>query len=88
MIEPGQKDTAKQGAVAKRLVDRYGTDAIRLAIRGMGHLFPYSRGHPWDLFDLERQFLKAAHALVNADPEFRAQRERDEILKAIQEAST
>ena len=52
----------------------------------MGHLFPYSDGAPWDLFDLERKFLKAAHAFAASDPAIKADRDRARILNSIQEA--
>ena len=40
-----------------------GTDAekrIEAALRGLPKLFQYSSGQPWDVFDLERVFSKAA----------------------------
>ena len=85
-IAPAQSDVGKQAGVAKRLVQRYGKENIRLAVAGMGHLYPYSDGEPWDLFDLERKFLKAVQSLITTDPRFKAQRDREQILKSIKEA--
>lgn len=50
---------AKQGAAAKRICEKYSRQQIAQAAVGFPHLFPYSRGEPWDLFDLEAKFDKA-----------------------------
>lgn len=86
IVKPAPADVGKQGAVAKRLIAKYGTDGVRMAVAGMGHLFPHSNGEPWDLMDLERKFLKAAQALVTSDPRTKAQSARNRILDRIKEA--
>jgi hypothetical protein len=50
---------AKQAGCAKRLAERHTAPELAAAFVGMEQLFPHSRGEPWDLFDLERKFVKA-----------------------------
>lgn len=85
-LAPSRSDIGKQAGVAKRMLDRYGIDAVRVAVAGMGHLYPYSEGQPWDLFDLERKFLKAAEALFTSNPKARASRDRARILDRIRQS--
>lgn len=60
-----EKDRGKQAAAAKRICDNYLAPDIRRGIRGMGKMFPYSQGEPWDLMDLEAKMPKAILAEVN-----------------------
>jgi len=65
-IRPAASAIRKQGAAAKRICSERDQDAIELAITGIAKLFPYSKGEPWDLFDLERKFDKAVQAATSA----------------------
>jgi hypothetical protein len=56
----GSDDFERFRAVAKRIGGRYDPDDACAAMVGMVSLFPYSKGERWDLFDLERNFTKAA----------------------------
>lgn len=57
---PSESEIRKQGAVAKRLAKDHEPRRLALALYGMDRLFPHSDGEPWDLFDFERKFSKAA----------------------------
>jgi hypothetical protein len=71
--EPGVRDMAKFGAVAKRVAEQYGPEEVFAAMLGIGQLYPHSKGEPWDLFDLERKFTKAM-AGANQHPEVKRRR--------------
>tara|TARA_R110000787_G_scaffold9902_1_gene34229 strand:+ start:249 stop:602 length:354 start_codon:yes stop_codon:yes gene_type:complete len=60
-VRPHPRDINKQGAAAKRIAER-DLSHVKAATIGIGLLFPYSTGAPWDLFDLERLFTKAVLA--------------------------
>jgi len=73
---------AKQGAVAKWIAERTDPKDIALALAGIPRLFPYSKGAPWDLFDLRRRFASAVIAGREAaedSPEAAAERIRREL---------
>ena len=55
----------KQGAAAKRICEKFSQEQIVQAAVGIKYLFPYSKGEPWDLFDLEAKFDKAMAAAHN-----------------------
>lgn len=59
---PSDSEIRKQGAVAKRLVETHGPERVEAAAAGIVNLYPHTAGTPWDLFDLERKFSKAAAA--------------------------
>ena len=61
-IRPSPKEIAKQGKIAKRICEANDPEAVIAAALGIEQLFPYSKGEPWDLFDLERKFSKAVAA--------------------------
>lgn len=58
---PSESEIRKQGAVAKRLAKDHTPRRLALALYGMDRLFPHCDGEPWDLFDFERKFSKAAN---------------------------
>ncbi len=66
-IRPAESAIRKQGRVAKKICGERSSDAIYLAIEGMGKLYPHSKGTPWDLFDLDRKFDKAVQAATSAN---------------------
>jgi len=55
----------KQGAAAARMCGKYDRASIVQAAVGIGQLYPYSKGEPWDIFDLEAKFQKALEAANN-----------------------
>lgn len=52
----------RQAARAKKLLERKPLDYWLKAAAAMEHLFPFSRGDPWDVFDLGRHGSKALAA--------------------------
>lgn len=87
-VDPDATERKKQGAVAKRLVERHSGRDIMLAFAGIETMFRF-RDEPWDLFDLERLFSKAKAAAVNhpAVKEARADAELDAALDNLGLAS-
>jgi hypothetical protein len=79
---PPGKDIPKQGAVAKRICDGHTAEEVVYAFLGIDHLFPYSKGEPWDLFDLEKKFTKAM-AAAQDHPDIKRQREEEAFMEAI-----
>lgn len=59
---PPDSAKKKQGAVAALICAERSAEDIRRAISGMGKMFPYSNGQPWDLMDLRKVFDKALQA--------------------------
>jgi len=59
---PPNAAVGKQGAAAKRLVKDYSRSDLEGALDGIGRLFPYSNGTPWDLFTLEKKMATAVNA--------------------------
>ena len=57
---PSRAEQNKQAAAAKRIAGAHPPERIAAALAGLSLLFPFSNGQPWDLFDLERHFSKAA----------------------------
>jgi len=64
-VPPDQSEKSKQAGKAKQICAKHSKDDISQAFLGMGELFPYSNGEPWDLFDLDKKFSKAKQAVVN-----------------------
>lgn len=62
---PPDSDVGKQGAAAKRLAEKCDREQIVQAFVGIEQMFPYSKGEPWDLFDLEKKLPKALQAAHN-----------------------
>lgn len=58
-FRPSDRDIKKHRRAAANVVKDRDPRLVMLAALGMGHLFPYSKGHPWDMFDLNRVFTKA-----------------------------
>jgi hypothetical protein len=79
---PPGKDIPKQGAAAKRICDGHTAEEVVYAFLGIDHLFPYSKGEPWDLFDLEKKFTKAM-AAAQDHPDIKRQREEAAFMEAI-----
>jgi hypothetical protein len=59
---PSPAEIKKQGAVAKRIAESQPEKRVDAALDGITGVYPYSDGAPWDVFDLERKFSKAAAA--------------------------
>lgn len=78
---PSDHDMKKQGAAAKRLVERHADDELLFAMVGITRLFPHSQGEPWDLFDLERKFPKAL-SKGRGHPDLVWQAERTRFMQA------
>lgn len=76
--KPDQAEIRKQGAVAKRICTNHELPDIVRAFIGIGFLFPYDKGEPWDLFDLERKFSKAKQAILK-DPDIKMMKRAEEI---------
>lgn len=53
------KAYAKQAAVLGRMIEAHGHDDVETAMRGMGGIYPFSSGDPWDALTLERRFVEA-----------------------------
>jgi hypothetical protein len=60
-VRPDDRDIAKQAVAARRIAKR-DYQNVATAVIGIQKLFPYSKGEPWDLFDLERKFSKCVAA--------------------------
>ena len=71
--DPPTGQRAKLGAAGKRLASKSAPVEIIAAMVGMEQLFPYSKGEPWDLMDLEHKFTKAVAASEN-NPEIQRRR--------------
>jgi hypothetical protein len=48
--------------VVKRLLDSEGEKRVRLAVAGIGQVYPFSNGDAWDFFSIERHFTRAVEA--------------------------
>jgi hypothetical protein len=79
---PPGSDIPKQGAVAARICEKHTAEEVVYAFLGIDHLFPYSKGEPWDMFDLEKKFSKAM-AKAQDHPDIKRQREEAAFMEAI-----
>lgn len=82
--EPPRAERAKQIAVLKRLQDRNGSESVTIAMHGMGELWPWNEGRPWDAWTLEKKFTMAhAAGRMAAEKERRSDeaRRQSEITK-------
>ena len=59
---PPSKEVGKQGEAARRICMEASRYQVELAFRGMGKVFPFSQGEPWDLMTLEKWFSRALQA--------------------------
>lgn len=66
-LDPDPRTRGKNAAAAKWLAENYSERQIRYAARGMGRLYPYSEGRPWDLMDLKKHFVRAFMAEYQDD---------------------
>lgn len=57
-VPPDAKEKSRQAGKAKQLCQQHARTDIAAAFVGMGQLYPYSNGDPWDLFDLDRKFTR------------------------------
>jgi hypothetical protein len=65
---PPEREVSKQSKAAKTIQDERTPEQINRAIQGMPRLFKFSRGQPWDLFDLQREFQAALNAPAETGP--------------------
>lgn len=84
-VRPPDTVIAKQHRVATRLVGTADREQLARAWVGIERIFPYSRGDPWDLFDLERHFAKAM-ASAEDEPELKRARRMQELMAELDEA--
>lgn len=59
---PPDSEIGKQSRAARQICEERKPEQINRAIEGMPRLFKYSRGQPWDLLDLRREFQAALTA--------------------------
>lgn len=69
---PPDADIRKQARAFHDLARKYQVEEIAQAWEGIGALYPFSEGRPWDAFDLRRLFGKAFQAghleMADGDP--------------------
>lgn len=86
-VRPAQADIRKQGAAARRIVERYSVDEIALALEGIEHVAPFSMGEMWDMFKLEQRFAVAMQHGAVPRSQLKATRKRKEIADALRKAN-
>lgn len=84
---PPEAVIKKQHRKAKTLVARYELPDLRDAVRGIQIMFPHSEGEPWDLYDLERKFVKALKSARDGPRLSKRDRRIRDNLEAIDNAN-
>jgi hypothetical protein len=82
-LEPDGQEKGKQAGKAKQICSKHSRMDIIQAFNGMGQLFPYSEGEPWDLFDLDRKFTKAKQAVMN-HPQVQGMKRKQELAQELE----
>lgn len=90
-LSPSEHERKKQGAVAKRLAEKFSPFRLAVALLGLEALWEHrDGGQPWDLFDLERKISKAVDKGMEVleggptEADRRVRRKEQEIARAME----